>query len=130
MKKYGAKKDANHTELMNIIKGLCAAFDLSNAGFGIPDGIAWVNSAWRLFDIKNPKTGYGRRGLNAVQRKWINRYEGGPVYLIYTADEAKKFAVGELDGLKWEGVHSDKEVVLEIDSPETAVAILERHRGP
>lgn len=99
-KKYGAKKDANHKEVFDAIRSLTAAHDLSDAGMGIPDGLAWVLDGWQLFDVKNPKTSYGRRGLNPLQKKWASDWRGGPVYLIYNVDEAIRFAQGKLDGLK------------------------------
>lgn len=98
--KYGAKKDANHNEIFNAIKEHCAVYDLSSAGCGVPDGLAYVNNAWQLFDVKNPKTSYGRRGLNKVQKKWVANWRGGPVYLIYTPSEAKEFALGNFVDLK------------------------------
>jgi len=99
--KYGARKDANHNEVMAELRKYCAVYDLSALGMGIPDGIAWIKGAWHLFDIKNPKTGYGRRGLNEVQKKWIGMYDGGPVYLIYTNEEAARFAQGSFDDIKF-----------------------------
>lgn len=99
--KYGPKKDANHNELMAEMRKYCAAYDMSTAGMGLPDGVAWINNAWHLFDIKNPKTGYGRRGLNKVQKKWLETWAGGPVYLIYTVEEASRFAQGNFDGIKF-----------------------------
>ena len=98
--RYGVKKDANHNELFAEMRKYCAVYDLSTAGNGIPDGVAWINEGWHLFDIKNPKTGYGRRGLNAVQRKWMDQWNGGPVYLLYTVDEAQRFALGHFENLK------------------------------
>jgi hypothetical protein len=92
--RYGAKKDANHKEIMAALRKYCHVYDMSHAGFGVPDGAAWIgNNTWQLFDIKNPLTGYGRRG---------NRQGGGPIFLIYTTEEAERFAKGELDGLKFE----------------------------
>lgn len=110
MRKYGAKKDANHAEIIAEMRKHCpGVYDMSDFGCGVPDGLAWVgegddirNWSWQLFDVKNPKTGYGRRGLNAIQRKWLSN-RGGPVYLIYTIEEARAFAKGRLDGLKREG---------------------------
>lgn len=99
-RRYGAKKDANHKQLFTIISAMTEAKDLSDAGNGIPDGIAWVGGAWQFFDIKNPETGYGRRGLNECQKKWAGGWRGGPVYLIHTPDEAELFARGELSSLK------------------------------
>lgn len=99
MKKYGAKKDANHNEVFGVIKQFCAVHDLSNAGHGIPDGVAYVNGQWHLFDVKNPKTSYGKRGLNDRQKRWMSDWRGGPVYLIHNTDEAQRFAKGQFDGL-------------------------------
>lgn len=98
--KYGPKKDANHNEVFEEMRKHCAVYDFSSAGCGLPDGIAWVKDQWRLFDVKNPKTGYGRRGLNKVQKRWLGQWKGGPVYLIYSAEEAARFGRGEMDGIK------------------------------
>lgn len=103
MKKYGAKKDANHKEIMQVIGQITAVMDLSHAGYGVPDGVAWIGDGWHLFDIKNLKTQYGRRGLNARQKKWAEDWRGGPVYLIHDVAEAQAFARGRFDGLKREG---------------------------
>jgi endogenous inhibitor of DNA gyrase (YacG/DUF329 family) len=100
VKKYGAKKDANHNEIFDMIGTFTAVKDLSAAGFGVPDGLAWVNDGWRLFDVKNPKSSYGKKGLNPRQKKWADDWRGGPVYLIYSVEEAEKFARGNLDQIK------------------------------
>lgn len=99
-RKYGAKKDANHKEVMAAIRVHAPAHDFSDVGCGVPDGIAWVNDGWHFFDIKNPKTAYGRRGLNPRQKDWAQEWRGGPVYLIYTVEEGLMFGRGEFDGIK------------------------------
>lgn len=98
--KYGAKKDANHADVFDEMRKHCPVYDLSVVGRGVPDGVAWAGGQWRLFDVKNPKTGYGRRGLNPIQKKWLEQWKGGPVYLIYTVEEARLFGQGVVDGLK------------------------------
>lgn len=105
--KYGPKKDANHNELFDVLKKYCAVYDVSASGMGIPDGLAWVNNAWHLFDVKNPKTGYGKRGLNPVQKKWLSQAQGGPIYLLYTVEDAENFGCGRFEGLKFEVPDSD-----------------------
>ena len=100
MKKYGAKKDANHKEIFAYIEIFAAVKDLSTAGFGVPDGIAWVGGGWHLFDVKNPNTGYGRRGLNPIQKKWADDWRGGPVYLIYNVQDAENFVKARFAALK------------------------------
>jgi len=97
---YGAKKDANHKEVFKTISGIVPVRDLSAAGQGVPDGIAWINGGWHLFDVKNPKTTYGKRGLNKLQKLWASDWRGGPVYLIYTNEEAARFANGDFSSLK------------------------------
>jgi hypothetical protein len=100
MKKYGAKKDANHKEVFDVIEVFCAVKDLSAFGHGVPDGIAYIKGGWQFFDVKNPKTTYGRKGLNKRQKQWIGDWRGGPVYLLYTVEDARRFALGEFDSLK------------------------------
>lgn len=100
--KYGPKRDANHAELFAVLRKHCAVYDVSTSGMGIPDGLAWVNGAWHLFDVKNPKTGYGKRGLNPIQKKWLSQAQGGPIYLLYTVEDAENFATGKFDDLKFE----------------------------
>lgn len=103
VRKYGAKKDANHTEIIAAMRKLCPVYDMSSHGHGLPDGVAWVgDSSWQFFDIKNPETAYGRRGLNAIQKKWLGNRKGGPVFLIYTVAEAEQFAKGNFEDLKFE----------------------------
>jgi endogenous inhibitor of DNA gyrase (YacG/DUF329 family) len=100
MLKYGAKKDANHKEIFDFLYAQTAVRDLSTMGFGVPDGIAWVHGGWQFFDVKNPRTGYGKRGLNQRQMKWADDWRGGPVYLIYSIEDAQKFLDGEFQSLK------------------------------
>lgn len=99
-KKYGHKKDANHDEIVAIIRKAGIAFyDFSSLGNGIPDGIVWVNNSWQLIEIKNLKTAYGKRGLNKNQKKWISQWNGGPVYILHNIDEAILLIQGKLDKL-------------------------------
>ena len=110
--KYGPKKDANHNEIFEELRKHCPVYDMSAAGMGVPDGVAWIAGAWHLFDVKNPKTSYGKRGLNKVQKKWLTQWKGGPIYLIYTVEEAERFGLGNFDGIKFEsGGSTDLTVV-------------------
>lgn len=115
--KYGAKKDANHAEIFEELRKHCKALDLSDVGRGLPDGMAWIGGAWHMFDVKNPKTSYGKRGLNTIQKKWIAQAEGALVYLIYTVDEAREFGCGNFAAIKTE------------DGKDEAIAAVQRERG-
>lgn len=106
--KYKTRKDGNHDIVFDELEKHIAVLDMSNAGRGLPDGLACINGLLYLFDVKNPATPYGRSGLNDVQRKWIAKMRGPKVWLLYTADEAWRFAHGQFGGLKYEddtGLH-------------------------
>lgn len=100
-RKYGAKKDANHSEIVNEFKRLGASvLDASNVGSGMPDLVVSCSGTLHLVDVKNPNTGYGRRGLNKRQKEWALEWKGGPVYLISTIEEVAEMVRGNLAGLK------------------------------
>lgn len=98
--KYGPKKDANHNELVAAMEslGLCV-YDVSGLGRGLPDCLVWVRGEWQLVEIKNPKTGYGRRGLNSIQKRWIGQWRGGPVFIVRTTEDVANLACGAMDKL-------------------------------
>ncbi len=93
-------KDHNHDWVFDTIRAFTAAHDLSAAGDGVPDGCAWVNGGWQFFDVKNPYTAYGRKGLNKLQKEWADKdRRGGPIWLIHNIVEAENFALGNWDNL-------------------------------
>lgn len=101
-KQYGCKKDANHKEIINIFKEKnITFFDLSDIGRGVPDGIAWIKDRWEFIEIKNLKTAYGRRGLNKNQKKWIEQWNGGGVYVLHNIEEALQLINGNLEKLTY-----------------------------
>ena len=100
-RKYGNKKDANHKEIVDAFEALGASvLDLSDMGCGVPDLIVWCMNGWQLVDVKNPKTGYGRRGLNPLQREWASKWKGGPVYMVSTIDDVVALINGKKESVK------------------------------
>ena len=87
--KYGAKKDANHGEIVDALKthGACV-IDMSHVGQGFPDLIVGFSGQTLLMEIKNPKTAYGKRGLNKNQSKWRDGWIGGPYAVVSSIDGA------------------------------------------
>ena len=78
--RYGNKKDANHNEIeLEFRKHGACAFDMSGTGRGVPDLMVGLPQSPIVFlvEIKNPKTGYGRRGLNKFQEAWAKAWKGG-----------------------------------------------------
>lgn len=109
-RKYGIKCDANHKDLVNCLRKLGAdVLDISTVGCGVPDLVVWCRGNWHLVDIKNPNTGYGKRGLNKNQKQWAAHWKGGPVYMIYSTDDAIALVNGDMENLKCEGLqHNGK----------------------
>jgi hypothetical protein len=103
---YGAKKDANHGEIVAAFEKMgCQCLDLSSLGGGVPDLLVWHKSTNRAFmvDVKNPKTGYGRRGLNRLQLKWAESWTASPIYLVYSDLDAERLVRGEYRSVKSHG---------------------------
>ena len=87
--KYGAKKDANHKEIVDALtKAGAYVLDMSHVGRGFPDLIVGFQSKTILMEIKNPKTAYGRKGLNDNQLKWKESWIGGPYCVVDSIDSA------------------------------------------
>lgn len=87
-KAYGAKKDANHKPIADGLVALgCSVLDLSAVGGGCPDLLVSHRGVLYLLEIKNRKTGYGRRGLNPLQRVWHQTWRG-TVHVVEDLDDA------------------------------------------
>ena len=86
---YGAKKDANHKEIVDCLNKCGIPFiDLSALGYGVPDLVVEIQKKLGLWEIKNPKTPYGKRGLNKNQKAWAGKWRGSPVKIIKSVDDA------------------------------------------
>ena len=68
---------------------------MSKAMYGFPDLLVWHFETWHLVEIKNPKTHYGKQGLNKLQKKWAEEWRGGPVFIMRTEEDVDKFIIGE-----------------------------------
>ena len=87
--KYGAKKDANHNDVVDALKAIgVSVIDTSHVGCGFPDVILGFAGKTMLMEIKNPKTSYGKRGLNKNQAKWKELWTGGPYAVVDSVDAA------------------------------------------
>lgn len=100
--KYGHKKDANHNAIQEaFLKVGIPFYDLSQSGCGVPDAIIWIRRKWEFIEIKNLNTAYGRRGLNKNQKKWIENWKGGGVYIIKNLEDVENMIKGKLDGITY-----------------------------
>ena len=98
--KRGGRKDENHDELVAALEKMgVGVIDTSDKGGGFPDLICAVRHETLLVEVKNLKTGYGRRGLNKNQKKFAQNWRGGPVYVIKDIDDCVLLANFDLDSL-------------------------------
>jgi protein-arginine kinase activator protein McsA len=93
-----ARKDENHNMIVELLeKGGAIVKDMSKAMYGFPDLLVWHFEKWHLVEIKNPKTYYGKQGLNKLQKKWAEEWRGGPVFIMRTEEDVDKFIIGEFE---------------------------------
>lgn len=70
-------KDANHDVIVcQLLASGYGVFDTSTMGDGFPDIIVLSNSGVFLIEIKNPKSNYGRCGLNKKQKAFFDTWQG------------------------------------------------------
>lgn len=92
----GAKRvDANHHEIVAALQAVGASvIDCSALGGGAPDLIVGFRQRNYLIEIKNPKTKYGRAGLNSNQRMWCALWRGeAPVVVMSQFDALRAIGV-------------------------------------
>ena len=73
--------DANHEAIVNA---LCAApdvsvFSLAGVAAGCPDLLVGIKGVTHLVEIKDGSKSRSRRRFTPEQRRWIERWRGGPV---------------------------------------------------
>jgi hypothetical protein len=71
----------------------CDVIDCSSIGGGFPDLLVGRNKKDYLIEVKNPKT---KGKLNKLQMKFIQEWQGKPVAIVYTVEEALR-VVGVLE---------------------------------
>lgn len=105
--RHNAKKDANHNEIVGYLEsGGAFVIDCSKMMHGMSDLLVWHIEQWHLVEIKNPKTAYGKKGLNPSQMKFANNWQGGPVYIIRTKNDVDSFLIGEFEKIDKVGGYS------------------------
>lgn len=84
-----AKKDKNHPEIVEALKGHGASvIDTSGLAHGMPDLILGYCGKTMLMEIKNTATYYGRKGLSKTQLEWKSKWVGGPYAVVTDIESA------------------------------------------
>ena len=109
-----AKKDLNHNFIVEIlVQGGANVKDMSKVAGGMPDLLVWYLGEWHLIEIKNPKTHYGRQGLNKTQKKFAEEWNGGAIFIVKTEEDAKNFLAGKFENVEQGGKHKKLNKVLQ-----------------
>jgi hypothetical protein len=97
--RYGKRKDKNQNELVSILNRMgVEVIDLSQVGDNVPDTLLLSAGVLSFAEIKNPKTWYGKGGLNDHQKSFAINH-GVDVYVLRTSDDCKHFVSGITDGI-------------------------------
>jgi hypothetical protein len=87
--KYGVKKDANNSVIVKALQDMgVSVIDTAHVGCGFPDLVLGYANCTLLLEIKNPKTSYGRKGLNKNQIQWKKDWMGGPYAMVDSVEAA------------------------------------------
>lgn len=90
MTRYARRVDANQAGIVDALRKAGAIVKVVHQPYDLQ---VWVNGKTMYIEVKNPKTGYGRKGLNAKQ---LEESQGLPVAMVDSIDAA----LGALNILK------------------------------
>lgn len=84
-----AKVDANHGDVVAALRKAGATVQsLAALGDGAPDLlVGFENDMW-LMEVKHPDRPKARRVANSLQQAWHDRWEGKPVSIVLSAEDA------------------------------------------
>ena len=87
-KRYGAKTDNNHSELLNLVREIpgVSVQDLGDVGEGCPDALLGYQGANLLIEIKRPDVAPSASKLNPLQVDWHYEWKG-QVAVVRTLDD-------------------------------------------
>lgn len=96
MSKYARRTDANHGDIIDVLRALgCAVLDLSALGKGCPDILVAGGPVdeCTLVEIKNPDTSYGRKGTTGKQKAVMNFWPKRTA-VLWSVEDAIAWACG------------------------------------
>jgi hypothetical protein len=83
-----ARVDTNHAEIVNALRQRGATVQsLAKIGKGAPDLLVGYLGKNFLMEVKDRGTQYGKKGLNANQRRWFETWRGR-VYEVASIEDA------------------------------------------
>jgi hypothetical protein len=88
--RHRGSKDGNHDKVVARFREFgCTVAELVDTGLeGWPDLVVGCIGLNHLVEVKNPDTRYGQAGLSPAQGVFARDWRGGPVYVVYTENDA------------------------------------------
>ena len=108
--RYVKIKDHNHDHLVSILIELgCKIIDMCGVGDKFPDLLVLCSEQLLIVEVKNLKTGYGKRGLNKGQREFATWWhvQGGKVYVIHNTADCLTLVSEDRDSLAFKPTSVD-----------------------
>jgi hypothetical protein len=90
-RKHPPRRDKNQQVIVDALRAVGAfVFDAALVGGGFPDLIVAYRGVVHLVEVKNPENSYGRKGLSKNQLRFDAAWQGAPVNVVWTVEEALK----------------------------------------
>jgi len=80
--RYARRVDANQAEIVAALRNAGAKVKIVHQPYDLQ---VWIGDRTMYIEVKNPKTGYGRKGLNEKQAE---EAQGLPVYMADSVESA------------------------------------------
>lgn len=80
--RYARRVDANQAEIVAALRKAGARVKIVHQPYDLQ---VWISDRTMYIEVKNPKTGYGRKGLNAKQ---LEESQGLPVAMVDGVESA------------------------------------------
>lgn len=82
MTRYARRTDANQGDIVKALRAAGARVKVVHQPYDLQ---VWWGEKTAYFEVKNPKTGYGRKGMNAKQAE---EAQGLPVAMVDSVESA------------------------------------------
>jgi len=82
MTRYARRTDANQGDIVKALRAAGARVKVVHQPYDLQ---VWIGEKTAYFEVKNPKTGYGRKGMNAKQ---ADEAQGLPVAMVDSVESA------------------------------------------
>lgn len=80
--RYARRVDANQAEIVDALRKAGAKVKIVHQPYDLQ---VWIGDRTMYVEVKNPKTGYGRKGMNEKQAE---EAQGLPVYMADSVESA------------------------------------------